>query len=776
MTRTRGTHVLTELATYSGAFYAGLERLSGVDIGYYADGSLVARADARAHDRAHVRAHHGASPRAAGERARPLRDRRPSRRSSTTRGLVGGVLFEGDATVNPGVATFATARAAFDRGVRIVEDCRVTGFRLDGGARDRRRDRPRASIECEVAVIAAGLWSRDLGLLAGARAAAARRRAHVGADGAGRGREPRPAHPARPRRPLLRAPLPRRPGHRRLRAGRQAARRRVDPARTSPSASSSPTGSTSSCRSPKARRRVPALRGRALRALPQRARELHPRRRLPARRDGRGGGTLRGRRPELAGHHLRPGRRPGPGRRGSTPARRPSTRPSVDVRRFAPEQANAALPASNARARGWAASTPCTGRSCSPRRRAACGACRSTTVWPRPAPASARPAGWERANWYAPPGVRAGLPLLLRPPELVRGGGRGAPRGARGGRALRPLLVREVPRRRARGASTPSSASSRADLDREPGSVVYTCLLNELGGIELDVTVTRLGEEDFLVVAPDRGADEDLPLAAPARATPRPSSPTSPPGWACSPSTGPRSRELLARLDRRAARRRLVPVRHGAADRRRLGDGAGAAHLVRRRAGLGALRAGRVAASPLYDQLVARRRRPRACVTPATTPSTRSAPRRASATGARTWGRPTRRMRPAWRSPSRSTRERRSSGARRCAAAPRRAPRRRLVHLQLDDPEPLLYHGESLLAGRPRRRPRHLRRLRPHARRRRRAGLHRGAAGRDRRHHRLGRSRSTSPAPAPAKLSERAFYDSGGERMRAADGAATARP
>jgi 4-methylaminobutanoate oxidase (formaldehyde-forming) len=41
-----------------------------------------------------------------------------------------------------------------------------------------------------------------------------------------------------------------------------------------------------------------------------------------------------------------------------------------------------------------------------------------------------------------------------------------------------------------------------SDLDREPGSVVYTCLLNRKGGIEVDVTVTRLAEDRFLVVAP----------------------------------------------------------------------------------------------------------------------------------------------------------------------------------------------------------------------------------------------------------------------------------
>jgi len=41
-----------------------------------------------------------------------------------------------------------------------------------------------------------------------------------------------------------------------------------------------------------------------------------------------------------------------------------------------------------------------------------------------------------------------------------------------------------------------------SDLDREAGAVVYTCLLNRNGGIEVDLTVTRLAENAFLVVAP----------------------------------------------------------------------------------------------------------------------------------------------------------------------------------------------------------------------------------------------------------------------------------
>jgi glycine cleavage system T protein len=48
------------------------------------------------------------------------------------------------------------------------------------------------------------------------------------------------------------------------------------------------------------------------------------------------------------------------------------------------------------------------------------------------------------------------------------------------------------------------------DVDREPGSVVYTQLLNARGGIECDLTVTRLGPERFLLVTGTAFGAHDL--------------------------------------------------------------------------------------------------------------------------------------------------------------------------------------------------------------------------------------------------------------------------
>ena len=62
-------------------------------------------------------------------------------------------------------------------------------------------------------------------------------------------------------------------------------------------------------------------------------------------------------------------------------------------------------------------------------------------------------AGWERPNWYAPPGVEPEYRLFLGPAELVRAHGRRMPGGARCGGPVRPVELRQVP---GRGQRTPA--------------------------------------------------------------------------------------------------------------------------------------------------------------------------------------------------------------------------------------------------------------------------------------------------------------------------------
>ena len=94
-----------------------------------------------------------------------------------------------------------------------------------------------------------------------------------------------------------------------------------------------------------------------------------------------------------------------------------------------------------------------------------------------------------------------------------RAGCRGDPRAARdarGGRAVRPDLVRQAAGAGPRCARACCSALCANEMDVAPGRMVYTPMLNERGGFESDVTVMRLARRSL----PRRhrlGADDARP-------------------------------------------------------------------------------------------------------------------------------------------------------------------------------------------------------------------------------------------------------------------------
>ena len=108
--------------------------------------------------------------------------------------------------------------------------------------------------------------------------------------------------------------------------------------------------------------------------------------------------------------------------------------------------------------------------------------------------------GWERANWYAPAGVE---PAHTSTVTAGRTGSSTAP--ANIAPCAAPWACSINPR-------SPSSASRDADaarvlnrvcandVDVAAGKMVYTQWLNERGGIEADLTVTRLSETAYLIV------------------------------------------------------------------------------------------------------------------------------------------------------------------------------------------------------------------------------------------------------------------------------------
>ncbi len=108
-------------------------------------------------------------------------------------------------------------------------------------------------------------------------------------------------------------------------------------------------------------------------------------------------------------------------------------------------------------------------------------------------------AGWERPNWFAPPGTDA-----VEKPSYERPNWFDAVaeehRVVRGGVAL--IDQTSFAKFELSGPNALESLQYLAvsQMDRPPGSVIYTQLCNARGGIEADLTICRLAEQRFYIV------------------------------------------------------------------------------------------------------------------------------------------------------------------------------------------------------------------------------------------------------------------------------------
>ena len=80
--------------------------------------------------------------------------------------IVAGIHCASDGRVNPSDLCAALVKGAKAKGVKIVEDCAVTGFDIEEG-RVRAVRTPHGEIKCSAVALAAGLWSRDIAAMAG---------------------------------------------------------------------------------------------------------------------------------------------------------------------------------------------------------------------------------------------------------------------------------------------------------------------------------------------------------------------------------------------------------------------------------------------------------------------------------------------------------------------------------------------------------------------------------------------------------------------------------
>jgi 4-methylaminobutanoate oxidase (formaldehyde-forming) len=170
----------------------------------------------------------------------------------------------------------------------------------------------------------------------------------------------------------------------------------------------------------------------------------------------------------------------------------------VDVRRWMPFQGNREYLRERASeslgllyAMHWPFRQPETSRrvrtSCLHERLAARGACFGET------------AGWERPNWFAPPGVEPRY-------EYSYGRQNWFEHSAREHRACREAVALFDQSSfvkysfMGRDAERILNRVSANNVSVPIGKVVYTQWLNERGGIEADLTITRTGEQEFLIV------------------------------------------------------------------------------------------------------------------------------------------------------------------------------------------------------------------------------------------------------------------------------------
>jgi len=161
----RATQNMTRLAQYTTNLFATLEEETGQATGFLMNGSVSIATNAERFEELKRGASMAKvfgldveiiSPKEAAD-LWPLME---------TRDLVGAVWLPGDGRTNPSDTTMALAKGAKRAGVSIMEGVTVTGIhqknnRVSGVATEQ------GDVNCEIVVNCAGMWGRELGKLAG---------------------------------------------------------------------------------------------------------------------------------------------------------------------------------------------------------------------------------------------------------------------------------------------------------------------------------------------------------------------------------------------------------------------------------------------------------------------------------------------------------------------------------------------------------------------------------------------------------------------------------
>ncbi len=163
----RGSHATTDIAKYNAQFYPELEADTGMATGFKQNGSLaIARNPIRVHElkrRAGVARSFGIDARITSPKE--VKDLYPALDDSL---VAGGLFIPGDGQLNPVDTVNALIAGAKKRGARIFENSPVDRMRrLKSG--EYTLETAGGTIECETLVLACGLWTADFAAQLGAR-------------------------------------------------------------------------------------------------------------------------------------------------------------------------------------------------------------------------------------------------------------------------------------------------------------------------------------------------------------------------------------------------------------------------------------------------------------------------------------------------------------------------------------------------------------------------------------------------------------------------------
>jgi glycine cleavage system aminomethyltransferase T/glycine/D-amino acid oxidase-like deaminating enzyme len=161
----RGSHAMTELASYGVGLYSRLEELTGIDIGFNQAGAIsLARTADRVDELRYIASvgrHHG----------RVIEELSPAEVCehwplAEPAGMKAGFLHAQDGTVNPGWTALALAKGAHDGGAVVREGVEVTRILHERG-RATGVETTTGVIEADTVVLCGGMWSRELAAAAG---------------------------------------------------------------------------------------------------------------------------------------------------------------------------------------------------------------------------------------------------------------------------------------------------------------------------------------------------------------------------------------------------------------------------------------------------------------------------------------------------------------------------------------------------------------------------------------------------------------------------------